>query len=44
MLTYFVYLMTNQYNTVLYTGVTGDLAKSLNPDWADLARELSLCE
>ena len=96
--TYFVYLMTNQYNTVLYTGVTGDLAKrvwqhqhgvgsaftrkyrvnklvyyqpfenitqaierekqikggsrvkkgklveSLNPDWADLARELSLCE
>jgi len=25
--TYFVYIMTNQYNTVLYTGVTGDLLR-----------------
>ena len=24
---YFVYIMTNKYNTVLYTGVTGDLKK-----------------
>ncbi len=24
---YFVYIMTNRYNTVLYTGVTNDLAK-----------------
>lgn len=24
---YFVYIMTNKYNTVLYTGVTNDLAR-----------------
>ncbi len=24
---YFVYMMTNQHNTVIYTGVTNDLAK-----------------
>ena len=24
---YFVYIMTNQYNTVLYTGVTNDLLR-----------------
>ena len=24
---YFVYIMTNSYNTVLYTGVTSDLAR-----------------
>lgn len=27
MTTYCVYIMTNQHNTVLYTGVTNDLAK-----------------
>lgn len=25
--TYFVYIMTNHFNTVLYTGVTGDLQR-----------------
>lgn len=25
--TYFVYIMTNQYNTVFYTGVTNDLER-----------------
>ncbi len=24
---YYVYIMTNNYNTVLYTGITNDLAK-----------------
>jgi len=24
---YYVYIMTNSYNTVLYTGVTSDLAR-----------------
>lgn len=25
--TYYVYIMTNKYNTVLYTGITGNLIK-----------------
>jgi len=27
---YFVYIMTNKYNTVLYTGVTNDLMRRLS--------------
>ncbi len=27
---YYVYILTNRHNTVLYTGVTGDLARRLN--------------
>ncbi len=26
---YYVYIMTNKYNTVLYTGITNDLAKRI---------------
>jgi putative endonuclease len=26
---YFVYIMTNKYNTVLYTGVTNDLMRRI---------------
>jgi putative endonuclease len=27
---YFVYILTNQYNTVLYTGVTNDLVRRIH--------------
>jgi putative endonuclease len=29
-LPYFVYILTNSYNTVLYTGVTNDLIRRIN--------------
>ena len=30
MKTYFVYILTNKYNTVLYTGITNDLERRVN--------------
>ena len=29
-MSYYVYIMTNKYNTVLYTGVTGNLARRVS--------------
>ena len=51
---YYVYINTNKWNSVLYTGVANnlikggsrkkklDLIKTINPKWRDLSEKISL--